>query len=261
VGAGGKVVEVGLRTGGGARRTEAVALLTDERPLRYHAWVAANRADVRSRTGGRVGYLHVPDMQSPGWGELHRDLRIETSLDGLLCDFRGNRGGHTSQLVLERLSGVVSAWDSPRGFDASTYPVDAPRGPMVALCDQYAGSDGDIVSMGFRQRNLGPLVGTRTWGGVIGIDMRYRLVDGTVVTQPRYAFWFEDGAGWMVENYGVDPDVEVAIAPQDWAAGRDPQLDRAIELVLVALDKRDPKRPPRRDDRPDRSLPVLPPRP
>ncbi len=261
VGAGRKVVEIGLRTADGDRRTEAVTLLADERPLRYHAWVAANRAEVRAHTGGRVGYLHVPDMMSPGWAELHRDLRIETGLDGLVCDFRGNRGGHTSELVLERLSSVVTAWDNPRGFDAVTYPVDAPRGPMVALCDQYAGSDGDIVSMGFRQRNLGPLVGTRTWGGVIGIDMRYRLVDGTVVTQPTYAFWFEGGPGWTVENYGVDPDVEVAIAPHDWAAGRDPQLEKAIELVLAALEKHGPKRPPARDDRPDKSLPQLPPRP
>ncbi|HTU32008.1 MAG TPA: S41 family peptidase [Solirubrobacteraceae bacterium] len=261
VGAGGKVVAVGLRSAGGDRRTEAVTLLADERPLRYHAWVAANRAAVRAGTGGRVGYLHVPDMMSLGWGELHRDLRIETALDALVCDFRGNRGGHTSELVLERLSSVVTAWDNPRGFEATTYPVDAPRGPMVALCDQNAGSDGDIVSMGFRQRNLGPLIGTRTWGGVIGIDMRYRLVDGTRVTQPRYAFWFEGGPGWSVENYGVQPDVEVAIAPHDWAAGRDPQLEKAIELVLAALEQRGPKRPPRRDDRPDRSLPQLPPRP
>lgn len=261
VGSGRKVVEVGLRTRDGDRRTEAVTLLADERPLRYHGWVAANRAAVREGTGGRVGYLHVPDMMSPGWGELNRDLRIETGLDGLVCDFRGNRGGHTSQLVLERLSSVVTAWDNPRNFDAGTYPVDAPRGPMVALCDQYAGSDGDIVSMGFRQRGLGPLVGTRTWGGVIGIDMRYRLVDGTIVTQPKYAFWFEGGAGWTVENYGVDPDIEVAIAPHDWAAGRDPQLEKAIELVLAALQEHGPRRPPRRDDRPDKSLPELPPRP
>jgi tricorn protease len=261
VGAAGKVVEVGLRSHDGTRRTEAVTLLASERPLRYHAWVAANRAQVRARTNDRVGYLHVPDLQSPGWGELHRDLRIETSLDGLLCDFRGNRGGHVSQLVLERLSGVVSGWDNPRGFDATTYPVDAPRGPMVGLCDQNAGSDGDIVSIGFRQRGLGPLVGMRTWGGVIGIDMRDRLVDGTVVTHPRYAFWFEDGTGWGVENRGVEPDVEVAIAPHDWAAGVDPQLDKAIELVLASLSAQPPKRPPRRDDRPDRSLPTLPARP
>jgi tricorn protease len=208
-----------------------------------------------------VGYLHVPDMQSPGWGELHRDLRIETSFDGLLCDFRGNRGGHTSELVLERLSSKVTAWDNPREFEAGTYPVDAPRGPMVGLCDQYAGSDGDIVSIGFRQRGLGPLVGMRTWGGVIGIDLRYHLADGTIVTQPGYAFWFAGGPGWTVENYGVDPDVEVPIAPHDWAAGRDPQLETAIGLVLAALEEREPARPPGRDDRPDRSAPPLPPRP
>lgn len=261
VGAAGKVVEVGLRADGGELRRLTVTPLADERPLRYHAWVAATRAEVRARTGGRVGYLHVPDMQSPGWGELHRDLRIETSFDGLLCDFRGNRGGHTSELVLERLSGKVTAWDNPRGFEAMTYPVDAPRGPMVGLCDQHAGSDGDIVSMGFRQRDLGPLVGTRTWGGVIGIDLRYHLVDGTGVTQPRYAFWFEGGAGWTVENHGVDPDVEVSIAPHDWAAGRDPQLETAIDLVLAAIEERGAARPPRRDDRPGRSLPALPPRP
>jgi tricorn protease len=261
VGAARKVVEVGLRTEAGERRSVAVTLLADERALRYHAWVAANRAQVRAHTDGRVGYLHVPDMQSPGWGELHRDLRIETGLDGLLCDFRGNRGGHTSQLVLERLSGVVSGWENPRGFEALSYPGDAPRGPMVALCDQNAGSDGDVVSIGFRERGLGPLVGMRTWGGVIGIDMRYRLVDGTVVTQPRYAFWFEGGTGWGIENHGVDPDVEVAIAPHDWATGSDPQLVKAIELVLAALLQRGPRRPPRRDDRPGRSLPVLPSRP
>jgi tricorn protease len=261
VGGAGKVVEVGLRTGSGDLRAEAVKLLGDEQPLRYHAWVAANRAEVRKRTGGRVGYLHVPDMVAPGWGELNRDLRIETGRDGLLCDFRGNRGGHTSQLVLERLSGVVTGWDMPRDADPMTYPIDAPRGPMVGLCDQHAGSDGDIVSMGFRQRQLGPLVGTRTWGGVIGIDMRYGLVDGTILTQPRYAFWFDGGAGWTVENHGVDPDIEVAIAPHDWAAGRDPQLDRAIELVLAALEKDGPKRPPTYVDRPDRSAPALPPRP
>ena len=261
VGSGGKVVEVGLRSEAGERHMAAVTLLADERPLRYHAWVAANRAEVRARTDGRIGYLHVPDMMSPGWGELNRDLRVETGLDGLLCDFRGNRGGHTSQLVLERLSGVITAWENSRGFEAFQYPVDAPRGPLVALCDQYAGSDGDIVSMGFRQRGLGPLVGTRTWGGVIGIDLRYRLADGSMVTQPRYAFWFEDGVGWTVENYGVAPDVEVAIAPHDWAAGRDPQLEKAIELVLAALDQRGAKRPPGLEDRPDRSPPTLPARP
>jgi tricorn protease len=107
---------------------------------------------------------------------------------------------------------------------------------------------------------LGPVVGTRTWGGVIGIDGRYRLVDGTMVTQPRYAFWFGDGVGWSVENRGVEPDVEVVTTPQDWAAGRDPQLDEALRLVLNALAERPAATPPDPSTRPSRLPPPLPPR-
>ena len=103
----------------------------------------------------------------------------------------------------------------------SPYPYDAPRGPVVALADEHSGSDGDIVTAAIKRLGIGPVVGTRTWGGVIGIDGRYRLVDGTWVTQPRYASWFDD-TGWEVENHGVDPDVEVVITPQDWAAGPRP---------------------------------------
>jgi tricorn protease len=132
---------------------------------------------------------------------------------------------------------------------------------MVGLIDYAAGSDGDIGAMGFRQRGLGPLIGTRTWGGVVGIDGRYTLADGGRVTQPRYAFWFEGGAGWSVEGHGVDPDIEVAIAPQDWVAGRDPQLEVAVDTVLAALEERPPARPPGREDRPSRARPTLPPRP
>ena len=261
VGAAGKLVGLGVRDSAGGSRRVVVRALADERPLRYHAWVASRRAAVRERSAGRAGYLHVPDMVASGWAELNRDLRTETRSEALVVDFRHNRGGSISQLVLERLAGRVTAWENPRGFEAETYPVDAPRGPMVALVDQYAGSDGDIVAVGFRQRGLGPLIGARTWGGVVGIDMRYSLADGTVVTQPRYAFFFEGGPGWSVENHGVDPDIEVEIAPQDWAAGRDPQLARAVEEVLSALEERPAFRPPGRADRPSRVPPALGPRP
>ncbi len=261
LGAAGKPVELGVRNAAGERRAVVVTPLADEQPLRYHAWVSSRRALVRELSGGRAGYVHVPDMVASGWAELNRDLRVESGFDALVVDFRHNRGGSISQLVLERLAARVTAWENPRGFEASTYPVDAPRGPMVALVDQYAGSDGDIVAAGFRQRGLGLLVGTRTWGGVVGIDMRYALADGTVVTQPRYAFWFDGGPGWSVENHGVDPDIEVQIAPQDWAAGRDPQLARAVEEVLAALGERPAVRPPGRADRPSRVAPVLGPRP
>ena len=261
VGAAGQIVEVGLRSPGGTSRTVAVKALPDENALRYHAWVAANRRVVREHSGGRLGYVHVPNMMSLGWAELQRDIRLESGRDGLIVDLRHNAGGHTSELVLERLSTAVTAWDKPRGFEPTRYPLDAPLGPMVAVIDHAAGSDGDIASAGFRQRRLGPLVGTRTWGGVVGIDDRYDLVDGGRVTQPRYAFWFAGGVGWSVEGHGVDPDIDVSIAPHDWAAGRDPQLETAIATVLAALEQVRPAQAPSLDGRPSRTLPTLPPRP
>jgi tricorn protease len=215
---------------------------------------------VHAATGGRVGYIHVPDMMGKGWADFHRDLRIEIGREGLVVDVRDNGGGHVSELVLERLERTVRAWELGRHLAPSTYPMHAPRGPRVLVTNEQAGSDGDIVTAGFRQRELGPVVGKRTWGGVIGIDGRYQLVDRTTVTQPRYAFWFY-GNGWDVENYGVDPDIEVDLPPQDWGSGRDPQLDRAIDLVLEALDREPAKMPPDIATRPSRVPPPLPPRP
>jgi tricorn protease len=154
----------------------------------------------------------------------------------------------------------VIGWDVVRHRQPMTYPFDAPRGPVVALADELSGSDGDIVTAAIRRMGIGPVVGVRTWGGVIGIDGRYKLVDGTRVTQPRYAAWFDD-LGWEVENYGVAPDVEVVVTPQDWVAGRDPQLEQAVDIALAALEVRPAARPPDPATRPSRSRPALPPRP
>ncbi len=261
VGAAGKAVELTVAAGGGEVRRVVVEALGDERALRYQAWVAGRRAATHEATGGRVGYLHIPDMMAQGWAELHRDLRLEVARDALLVDVRDNGGGEVSELVLEKLSRHVTAWVISRHLEPITYPLDSPRGVRVLLTNEWAGSDGDIVTVGFRQRQLGPVIGMRTWGGVIGIDMRYRLVDGSSVTQPRYSFWFYDGFGWGVENHGVDPDIEVPFAPQDWASRRDPQLDRAVAVVLELLAEQPPARPPDAATRPSRAVPPLPPRP
>ncbi|MHC5260089.1 S41 family peptidase [Streptomyces sp. UC4497] len=235
VGTADKPVELTVSpAGGGDPRHVTVVPLDDEEPLRYHAWVADRRAYVHEQSGGRLGYLHVPDMQAPGWAQIHRDLSVEVAREGLVVDVRENRGGHTSQLVVEKLARRVVGWDVPRGSRPFTYPMDAPRGPVVAVANEFSGSDGDIVNAAIKALGIGPVVGVRTWGGVIGIDSRYRLVDGTLVTQPKYATWME-GYGWGLENHGVDPDVEVVMAPQDAAAGRDPQLDEAIRIALAAL--------------------------
>ncbi|MEV6193161.1 S41 family peptidase [Streptomyces sp. NPDC051920] len=248
VGTAGKPVELTISpSGGGDPRHAVVVPLADEEPLRYHAWVADRRAYVHERSGGRLGYLHVPDMVGAGWAQLHRDLRVEVAREGLVVDVRENRGGHTSQLVVEKLARRIVGWDLPRGLRPYSYPEDAPRGPVVAVANEFSGSDGDIVNAAIKALGIGPVVGTRTWGGVIGIDSRYRLVDGTLVTQPKYAFWME-GYEWGVENHGVDPDVEVVQAPQDHAAGRDTQLDEAVAIALAAL-----------EENPAKAAPTLPP--
>ncbi|MGW3487496.1 S41 family peptidase [Streptomyces sp. NPDC001054] len=228
---------------GGEPRHVVVEPLRDEEALRYHDWVADRRAYVHEKSGGRLGYLHVPDMVGSGWAQLHRDLRVEIAKDGLVVDVRENRGGHTSQLVVEKLARRVIGWDVPRGMRPGTYPEAAPRGPVVAVANEFSGSDGDIVNAAIQALKIGPVVGTRTWGGVVGIDNRYGLVDGTSVTQPKYAFWFET-VGWGVENHGVDPDVEVVVAPHQYAAGEDPQLDEAIRLALANLEETPAKRAP-----------------
>ncbi|QOV38401.1 PDZ domain-containing protein [Streptomyces ferrugineus] len=249
VGTAGKAVELTISpAGGGDVRHAVVVPIADEQPLRYHAWVADRRAYVHEKSGGRLGYLHVPDMQAPGWAQIHRDLRVEVAREGLVVDVRENGGGHTSQLVVEKLARRIVGWELPRGMRPYSYPVDAPRGPVVAVANEFSGSDGDIVNAAIKALGLGPVVGTRTWGGVVGIDSRYRLVDGTLITQPKYAIWLE-GYGWDVENHGVDPDVEVVQRPQDWVAGRDAQLDEAVRLALAGLEERPAKSAPPLPDR------------
>ncbi len=240
----GKPVELTLRRNGAADRRVVVTPLSSEGVLRYHDLVQQRRAAVREASDGRLGYLHVPDMMSFGWAEFHRDLRTAFDAEGLVLDLRENGGGHTSQLVVEKLARKVIGWARSRHSEPVSYPGEAPLGPIVAVTDEYAGSDGDIVTQAIKLYGIAPVVGMRTWGGVIGIDSKYTLVDGTGVTQPKFAFWFEGGSGWGVENYGVDPDIEVPFPPHDAVAGRDPQLETAIRMALEALESRPRARPP-----------------
>ncbi len=258
----GKPVELTIRSRSAAEPRRAVVVpLRDERRLRYQDWVAGRRRLVRELSGGRLGYLHIPNMVGEGWADFHRDLRTEMRFDALVMDVRGNAGGHISQLVVEKLARRVMGWDVGPAIRPVPYPEDGRRGPVVTLADEFAGSDGDIVTAAIKLLGLGPVVGTRTWGGVIGIEgvPGYELVDGTHMTVPKYAFWFEQ-YGWAVENYGVDPDVEVLITPDDWAAGRDPQLETAVHFALEALEKQPPSVPPDPSTAPSKARPPLPPR-
>jgi len=243
VGAADKPVELTLRRGGEDRRVVVVPL-ADEEVLRYQDWVRSRREYVQERSGGRLGYLHVPDMMSYGWAQLHRDLRRATRAEGLIADVRYNRGGHTSQLVVARLAAQVVSWDFGRHYaEPGTYPAHAPRGPVVLVANEHSGSDGDIVNAAAQAMGIGPVVGMRTWGGVVGIDGRFDLVDGTTVTQPRYATWME-GKGWDMENYGVDPDIEVEHTPADFFSTDDPQLDRAIAEAFELVERQGTKTAP-----------------
>lgn len=236
VGAADKPVELTLLRDGAERRVVVVPL-PDESDLRYQDWVRSRREYVNRVSGGRIGYVHVPDMQARGWAQLHRDLRLAASAEGVIADVRYNRGGHTSQLVIERLASRVVAWTEARQLGAMIADPDrARRGPVVFVANEFSGSDGDIVNARAQALGLGPVVGARTWGGVVGIDGRFDLVDGTGVTQPRYAFWLE-GKGWGVENHGIDPDIEVIHDPADLFSEKDPQLDRAVTEALSALEK------------------------
>jgi len=242
-------------------RRVVIVPLYDDRRLRYQDWVAGRRQFVRARSDGRIGYLHVPDMMGEGWAHLHRDLRAELTKDALVVDVRGNRGGHTSQLIVEKLARRIVGWKIPRHLRPFSYPQEARRGPLVALADEFAGSDGDIVTAAIRSLGLGPVIGTRTWGGVVGIDGGgHGLVDGTGITIPRYASWFTE-FGWSVENYGVDPDTEVFITPDDWAAGHDPQLTVAVDRALALLAENPLPPLPDPSTGPVKRRPPLPPRP
>ena len=243
---------------GESRRTVLVTLLKDEVPARYRDWVERNRRWVHEHSKGRVGYVHLPDMMSAGFAEFHRYFITECERDGLIMDVRYNRGGHVSQLLLEkcarkRIGYAFSRWEKP-----FPYPEDSPFGPLVALTNEHAGSDGDIFSHCFKSMKIGPLIGKRTWGGVIGIWPRHRLVDGTETTQPEFSFWFSD-VGWAVENYGTDPNIEIDNAPQDYAAGRDRQLEKALEVVSKLIEEKHPARPAL-EGRPRLAAKPLPPR-
>lgn len=234
-------------------RTILVKTLRNQYPTRYRDWVEKNRAYVTEKTKGKVGYIHIPDMSSWGYAEFHRSFLQEVDKEGLIVDVRFNGGGNVSQLLLEKLARRRLGYDVTRWHGVAPYPDQAPMGPMVAITNEYAGSDGDMFSHNFKLMNLGPLIGKRTWGGVIGIWPRHGLVDGGMTTQPEFSFWFKD-IGWNIENYGVDPDIEVEFTPQDYTKGRDPQLDCGLK-ELDALIKNHDEQVPSLKTKPSLALP------
>ena len=240
----------------GEKRTIIIKVHGSENEMRYREWVSQNRKYVHKKTDGKVGYVHIPDMGRRGYAEFHRGYLAEVSYPALLVDVRYNGGGTVSQLILEKLSRRRIGYDIPRWGTPHPYPAASVLGPMIAVTNENAGSDGDIFSHCFKLMNLGKLVGKRTWGGVIGISPHQGFVDGGSTTQPEYSFWFVD-VGWNVENYGTDPDIEVDYCPQDYLTNSDPQLDKAIEILLQEMEENPPELPDF-GNRPRLTLPTLP---
>jgi len=235
----------------GAREV-IVELLDGEGDLRYRAWVDANRRYVDERTGGRVGYIHVPDTGTSGQNELVRQFLAQRDKDALIIDERWNGGGQIPTRFIELLNRpATNFWVERESDDVYTWPYDSNQGPKCMLINGSAGSGGDHFPYLFRHFGLGKLIGTRTWGGLVGLGGGPDLIDGAVVTTPSFAFVDLDGT-WGIEGHGVDPDIEVVDDPALMQNGKDPQLDAGIAQMLDEL-QRKAFAPPPKPEYPDRS--------
>ncbi len=220
--------------------------VTSEQDLIYLDWVLGNRARVEQLSGGRLGYLHIPDMGAPGLREFIKWYYGQLDKEGLVVDVRANGGGNVSRMLIERLRRVLLAVNFNRTDEQpNTYPDGVFLGPMAAILDENSASDGDIFPHMFREAGLGPLIGRRSWGGVVGISPRGPLIDGGVISIPLSGMANPNGE-WIIEGYGVDPDIEVENDPKSVIEGKDPQLERAVEEVMKKLEGREitlPKKP------------------
>ncbi len=216
-------------------RIVAYRPITDETNLVYLDWIAGNRRKVEAATGGRVGYIHIPDMGANGIREFIKWYYPQIRKEGLVVDVRANGGGNVSRMLIERLRRKLLGVNYARTDDeANTYPDQVFIGPMVALLDQNSASDGDIFPYMFRESGLGPLIGKRSWGGVVGIQNRGALIDGGTIFVPGSGLANKNGE-WIIEGYGVDPDIEVDNDPKSEIEGKDPQLERGIAEVMAKL--------------------------
>jgi len=222
--------------------------LDDESDLLYFNWVEGNRRWVDEKSGGRVGYLHIPDMGAPGAYEWVKWFYPQIRKEGMVVDVRSNGGGNISQWIIERLDSRLLGTRFGYSSDhPQTYPYTVFHGHLVCLLNQTSASDGDIFPARFKKSGLGPLIGKRSWGGVVGISGTGPLIDGGTIYVPQQATNDVDGS-YIIEGHGVDPDIEVENDPASVIAGRDPQLERGLEEVLKAMEREPRKLPTRPAD-------------
>ena len=228
------LLKVGANPDGKDSREVTVVPVESEENLRHLAWIESNRRHVDEATGGRVAYVHVPNTAGAGYTSFNRYFYSQVGKDGAIIDERFNEGGQLADYIIDHLKRpLLSKVVTREGHDWSS-PSEAIYGPKVMIINEMSGSGGDALPWYFRKSAVGPLVGKRTWGGLVGIGGYPELIDGGRVTAPRAAIYGLNG-DWEVENHGVPPDVEVELDPAAWRQGHDAQLDKAIEVELQLL--------------------------
>jgi len=238
------VLRVNSKPADDGARNVTVLPIADEAPLYYAAWVKHNADYVTQKTGGQVGYLHIPDMGFPGLEEFAKHFFPQLRKKALIIDDRGNGGGFVSAMVIERLTRQLIYFEKARNATPVPDPSDMQLGPKVVLMDEFSASDGDIFPYRFKMDGLGKLIGKRSWGGVVGIRDTLPIVDGGFLNRPEFGPYSKDGKEWPVEGHGVDPDIVVDNDPAKEFAGVDQQLDRGIEEILLELKTKGQAMPP-----------------
>jgi len=227
-------------------KTYEIKLIQNSSNLRYFRWLADNIEKVEKATNGRVGYMHINAMGSGGIGEFDKFWRAFRYKDGLIIDVRRNSGGWTEYFMIDKLERKVVAFNVLKNMVPFRYPGSAGNGNYVAISNEYNGSDGEAFIQHFKARNLGKVIGVPSWGGLVGIVNGQTTIDNGTIQQSNNSFYGKEGT-WWVENHGADPDIYIDNDPSSVMSGKDPQLDKAIEVILenaktIKIDL--PERPP-----------------
>jgi tricorn protease len=223
-------------------RTVRVRPIGSEAQVRYYDFVESNRKWVAEKSGGRIGYMHIPNTQFEGAVEFTRGYWSQVDKDAMIVDERWNGGGYIQPWFVDTLARKIKAGIQVRNAKEHTADSVAIEGPKVMLINGYAGSGGDFFPWMFRAEKVGPLIGTRTWGGLVGISGGAPLLDGGGVTAPEFSIYDRETMEIIAENQGIAPDIEVDARPDLIAAGRDPQLEKAVEVLMDQLKKNPPKK-------------------
>jgi tricorn protease len=224
-------------------RDQTVIPTADEHPLYYLDWVLGNIEKVDKASGGKIGYVHIPDMGVPGLNEFAKFYYPQLHKEALVVDCRGNGGGNVSPMIIERLRREPAMWTVARNGSVNVDPSGQVLGPKVLLIDQHSASDGDIVGYRFRKHRLGPIIGQRSWGGVVGIRGSLPLLDGGILNRPEFSRFDLEAKEWIMEGTGVEPDIEVDNDPTREFSGTDDQLNRAIAELKKAMESKPVKIP------------------